>query len=227
MVAEMPPEFLRRLVAIGQSEDFAAMQQLFTDFPEPRVGHLMRQTYQFWYSIVDAISETEAVALAKALAVAERDFPWFGGGSVSGVIWVFRRLQDKTHRQMDDLADWILAHTNNGWAPFGGCNYGARSLAELRELKLQDAAKGSARHQAESDRQAAARTRKSEEATTRLFGAVRRSDAKAICALLARGARTDQTDSSGHSALTLAESLGNQTAVDLLKAHNRDRDASA
>jgi hypothetical protein len=227
MLAEMSSDFLRRLIAVGQSGDFAALQQLFTDFPEPRVGHLMRQAYQFWYAIVDAISETEGIALAKALTVAERGFPWFGGGSVSGVIWVFRRLQDKTHRQMDELADWILAHTTNGWAPFGGCNYGARSLAEFREFEQRDAARRAARQQAEADRYAAALIRKSEEATIRLFGAVRRGDTKAICALLTRGGRIDQADSSGHTALTLAESLGNQTAVDLLKAHHRERHALA
>jgi hypothetical protein len=212
---EMPPDFLRRLIAVGQSEDFAALQKLFTDFPEKRVGHLMRQTYEFWFPIVDAVSATEAVALAKALTVAERDFPWFSGGSVSGVIWVFRRLQHKTHRQMDELADWILAHTTNGYAPFS--NYGARSLAEFREFKQQDEARKAVRRQAVDGQAEVARTR----ATPRLFGAVRRGDAKAICALLALGARVDQVleDSSGHTALTLAESLGDRTAVDLLKAH--------
>ena len=118
MTTEIPPTFLRRLIAIGESPDLSGIRELFVEFPPKSVGHFMRQLPQFWYSIADSLSDAQLEALIRAMTVAERDFPEFGGGSVSGVIWTFRRLEERQGCRHDALADWILAHTANDWAPF-------------------------------------------------------------------------------------------------------------
>ena len=122
----LPPLFLRRLIAIGESQEFSGLRQLFAEFPPEKVGHFMRQSAQFWDSVANSLSDVELEALIRAITVAERDLPLFGGGSVSGVIWMFHRLQQRKQAELDELADWILGHTSNDWAPYGRTNHGAR-----------------------------------------------------------------------------------------------------
>src|SRR5882757_2974594 len=97
MTFEIPTDFLRRLIAIGEARSFSSLPELFSDFPVGCVGHLMRQTPNYWYTLVDSLTEVESEALVRAITIAERDYPEFGGGSVSGVIWAFLRLQQRTH----------------------------------------------------------------------------------------------------------------------------------
>lgn len=219
MTTSIPPQFLRRLIAIGESNDFASLSELFAEFPTDRVGHFMRQHFDFWYSLTDSLSETEHESLIRAITVAERDYPAFGGGSVSGVIWAFLRLQHRTQSSLDALADWILAHTDNRYAPFGTSNLGARSLAEFRAFQQDAAAARVARQRVESVRQAAAATRVADKATHDLFPAIRRKDVKAVQALLLRGARLDVPDATGQTAMAYAQSLGHAAIIKILQAH--------
>ena len=64
------------------------------------------------------------------------------------------------------------------------------------------------RQNAEEERQDAARARKADEASQRLFGAIRRKDAKAIESLLARGADKNAVNEAGKTALEYAQSQG-------------------
>ncbi len=221
MTAEIPAVFLRRLIAIGESQDFPALQQLFAEFPAESMGHFMRQSPEFWHSIADSISNTELEALIRALTVAERDFPAFGGGSVSGVIWTFHRLQQRTKTELDALADWILAHTGNGWAPFGRSNLGARSLAELEALRHRVAARRVANQVEEKERHSLAAKRKAEKATHDMFAAIRRKDMEAIQALLIRGARLDVQNTQGVTALAYAQALGHAKVLELLQNNTK------
>jgi hypothetical protein len=152
MTVEIPIILLRRLIEIGESQDFSGLRQLFAEFQPDSVRHFMRQSPQFWYSIADSLSDAELEALIRAITIAERDFPSFGGGSVSGVIWTFRRLEQRKGCSLDALADWILAHTANGWAPFGSSNGGARSLDELNAYHHHVAERRAARQKAEERR---------------------------------------------------------------------------
>jgi multidrug efflux pump subunit AcrA (membrane-fusion protein) len=54
------------------------------------------------------------------LTIAESHFCWTGG-SVSGVIWLFRELVNRQadKQLLDNLSAWILANTNNPYNPFG------------------------------------------------------------------------------------------------------------
>lgn len=211
----MPTIFLRRLIAIGESQDFSGLRQLFADFPPESVGHFMRESPQFWYSVADSLSDVDLEALICALTVAERDFPSFGGGSVSGVIWTFHRLEQRKHSGIDALADWILARTTNDCVPFGRSNGGARSLAEFSAYRHRVAERRTDRHRAEEKRRATAAQRKAEKATHDIFSAIRRKDTKAVEALLLRGARIDIPDASGVTALAYAQALGHAPILEL------------
>ncbi len=219
MTTRMPTVFLQRLIAIGGSEDFSALTQLFVDFPPRTVGHFMRQRPEFWFQIADSLPDTELEALIRSLTIAERDVPEFAGGSVSGLIWTFRRLRERTGRKYDDLANWILAHTANGWAPYGGSNCGARSLAELADVKNRKCGDRAVRQQAIEEHHVEAAHHKSAKATRDMFAAIRRKDIKAIQALLLRGARIDVPDASGTTALAYAEACGDGPIRDLLLRH--------
>jgi hypothetical protein len=219
MTPEFPSSFLRRLIAIGETNVFSSLPELFREFPPERVGHFMRQRPDFWYSLADSLPEAELEALVRAITIAERDYPEFGGGSVSGVIWAFRRLQYRTHNNLDSLADWILAHTNNPWAPFGSSNYGARSLAEFRAFQQRAATARVERARNESERQSAAAVRIADKATHDIFAAIRRKDIKAVEALLLRGARLNIPDDTGKTAMAYAQSLGHAAIIELLQAH--------
>src|SRR4026207_839892 len=112
---QLPAVFLERLMVIGSSGDFSGLHELFREFPPESVGHYMREPPAFWLAIADALSDADLEALIRSLTIAERDFSGFGGGSVSGVIWSFRRLKERKGGQLDALAEWVLAHTTNGW----------------------------------------------------------------------------------------------------------------
>jgi hypothetical protein len=217
MATEIPTIFLRRLIAIGESQDFSELRQLFAEFPPDSVGHFMRQSPQFWYSIADSLSDLELEALIRALTVAERDFPSFGGGSVSGVIWTFKRLDQRKAGGIDALADWILARTANDYVPFGRSNGGARSLAELDAYRHRVAERRISRQRAEEERHTTAAERKAERATHDIFSAIRRKDTKGVQALLLRGARLDVPDASGVTALAYAQALGHAPILELLQ----------
>jgi hypothetical protein len=211
-LTEIPTIFLRRLIAIGESQDFSELRQLFEEFPLRRVGHFMCQLPEFWASATDSLSDAELEALIRALTVAERDFPSFSGGSVSGVIHTFHRLAERNLCRSDALADWILAHTKNPWAPFGGAM--SRDAWKARRHPAEGRVAG---WQPEKERPTIAAERKAEKATQNIFSAIRRKDTKAVQALLLRGARLDVPDATGMTALAYAQALGHAPILELLQ----------
>ena len=66
------------------------------------------------------LSNDQIALLLKALVFLEKRFKW-SGGSVAGVIWVYRVLEmrnpDRTW--LDHLTAWILENTSNPYNPFG------------------------------------------------------------------------------------------------------------
>ncbi len=219
MTSEIPNTFLRRLIAIGETNTFSSLAELFAESPPDRVGHIMRQSPEYWRAVTRPLSDAELEALIRALTIAERDYPSFGGGSVSGVIWAFHQLQERTQSSLDELADWVLARTNNPYVPFGTSNHSARSLPELRASQQHAAAARVARARAEDERHTAAVARKADRATHDIFAAIRRKDTKVVQALLLRGARLDIPDDSGKTAMAYAQALGHASIIDLLEAH--------
>jgi hypothetical protein len=209
--------FLQRLIAIGAAEDFLELKRLFEEYPPESVGHFMRESKQFWRSAADSLSDFELEALIRAITIAERDFPSFGGGSVSGVIWTFRHLEQRKSCGLNDLADWILAHTSNPYAPFGTSNGGARSLVELDAYHKRVLEGRKESQKAEEDRHTAAAASRAQKATHDMFSAIRRKDTKAVHVLLIRGARVDIADTTGTTAMAYAQTLGHTPILELIQ----------
>lgn len=218
MKPEIPKDFLLRLIAIGKIEDFSLLPGVFAEYPPHSVGHFMRQPPDWWYAVADALAEKELEALIRSMNIAECNYPSFGGGSVTGTIWAFRRLQQRMHSSLDGLADWLLAHTTNPWVPFGSNNHGARSLTELRGQRERAASMRSEKAFKENERQAVDAVRIADKATHNIFAAIRRKDIKAVHALVLRGARLDAVDPTGNTALAYARSLGYPPVIEWLEA---------
>jgi Ankyrin repeats (many copies) len=205
MSREIPQGLVDRLVEIGRSENFRDLENIGDTFPEARHGGFMRLPPDAWNQVADTLSENKLVSLIKALTLLEQH-PNFKAGSVAPVIWLFRRLPNANGRV--ELINWILNYTENDYLPFGSSNHGAKSLDDYHYRCAQIAERSKARHKAEEDRQCEAKVRKANEASQRLFSAIRRKDAKAVEALLARGADCNAVDESGQTALEYASSLG-------------------
>ncbi len=205
MINEIPQSLVDHLVEIGRSENYGELKNIGEAFPEAKQGAFMRLRPDAWNQVADSISENRLVSLIKALTLLEK-YPNFKAGSVAPVIWLFRRLPNADNRV--ELTNWILNHTDNNYLPFGSSNHGAKSLDDYYYRCSQIAERSRARYEAEEERQREAKARKTSEASQRLFGAIRRKDAKAIEALLVRGADYNAIDESGHTALEYATSLG-------------------
>ncbi|SRR6266567_1273762 len=149
MIPGLTNELLERLIRIGRHEVFDELQRLLTDFPEARSGQLMRQPFQEWYEVARRYSRGEVTALIKALTVAERDLPDFCGGSVSPVISLYRYLLDSTRDDFTELRDWVVAHTQNHYLPFGSGRYRPASLTEYHRQVADHEARRRVREQTE------------------------------------------------------------------------------
>lgn len=218
MTTENKTVLLRRLIEIGESQDFSVLQQLFVEVALDGVGHRMRNAPQFDDSVIEPLSDAELEALIRAITIAERDVPLFSGGSASGVISLFRCLAQRKRRRPDDLADWVLANTTNSYAPFGVYNRGgARSIAawdahvQLQAERLLE----KLRHDQELHRLSL--EGKAEKTTKDLFSAIRRKDIKAVQALSLRGAQFNVPGTEGMTALAYARSFGRTPIFELLR----------
>jgi len=208
MVRELPAELVEYLVELGASDRYEECGALYERFPDAQSGAFMRLAPQAWYDTADLLSHGELTVLIRALTVLEQRLPNCRAGSVSPVIWLFRKLSEKLGDDLSELADWILAHTDNPYLPFGSFNYGARSLRELRDRSEAAYQHAKARRSAEEQRQLNAKNRKAAEATHNLFSALRRRDEKAIAALVRRGADIHAMNDEGQSAIEIARSQG-------------------
>lgn len=167
----------------------------------------MRLTPHSWYEVAVSLDDAQLIACIKALTVLER-LPNFGAGSVSPVIWLFRKLSERSHDDLTPVIDWVLSHTDNPYLPFGSHNLGAHSLVELHALSERAAEHAKARHIADENRQREAKAHKVAEATHKLFGALRRHDEKAVIALLSQGADIHALNEQGQTAFEYARPLG-------------------
>ena len=209
MTPELSQNLVQRFIEIGMSGRFEDGENIPSLFPSTRSGSFMRLTPHSWYEVAVSLDDAQLIACIKALTVLER-LPNFGAGSVSPVIWLFRKLSERSHDDLTPVIDWVLSHTDNPYLPFGSHNLGANSLTELHALSARAAEHAKARHTAEENRQSEAKARKVAEATHKLFGALRRHDEKAVIALLSQGADIHALNEQGQSAFEYARPLGIQ-----------------
>lgn len=214
---ELPKPLLDKLIYIGREELFEQVPSIPDVSSRARSGQFMRQRPEFWRDVASQLCDSDLVALIKTLTIAERDLDGYKAGSVAPVIWLFKVLQSRAaFGSLAELEDWILAHTNNDFLPWGASNHGARSLEEYRHLSEEVSRRSAVRRKKEADRQQSAKERKAEAATRNLMNAVRRRDIDAIFALRLKGGDVHQQDDKGVSILQYAEEAGDVTIIEAL-----------
>ncbi len=214
---EIPEMLLFKLIEAGKANDFSQISSLLTIQEQCDFGYIMRLRPESWFSVAENLSKEDVVALIKCLTIAEQVYDDWKAGSVSPVIWLFKNLSSREPEFSNNVADWVLANTENDYLPFGTMNLGAKSLVEFAQFKKLASERKSARHEAEAQRQDSARERKAQEATHALISAVKRSDVQAVKALIAKGADITAKDSEGVSVLEHAQIKGNEKILELLK----------
>jgi hypothetical protein len=125
-------ELVGQIIGIGRSATNDGETEVLRRI-EPLAPYdaINRLHWREWDAITQTLPTDDLIALVKGLTLAELHNRW-AGGSVSSVIWTFRELGRRSAEFNDELADWILARTNNPYVPFGTQNHGAKSLAEYR-----------------------------------------------------------------------------------------------
>lgn len=156
------------------------------------------------------LSSERQLALVKALTRVEVGLG--GLGSVSCVA----KLVDADSKEGRQMLDWVLRHYPNYYYGMG-----ARSIAEYDESIRLRAARRERARKLEQERQAAAQSRKADEATQKLFNAVRRGDLKAVEALLVQRADPNQPTPCGQSLDSYARQEGKQEIAELLEKYIR------
>jgi hypothetical protein len=115
----------------------------------------------------------------------------------------------------DEVLDWILRNT----ASYDYYAHGARSLGEYRDICSHRARRRAEAMRVEMERQAQHKTRIAARATLLLYNAVRRGDAKAVRALLAKGADPNAKAPDGTSLEALAIGKDRRDIADELRIH--------
>lgn len=161
-----------------------------------------------WDQVVAGWDAVHVRELIQGLTYFERMFTR-GFGRVPPVANLFRIYASMVEfEEQDRFADWILRNTVNDHTPYSTSNHGARSLDELHQKEDARFARKLAIASNERARFEDAKTLKAQEASDRLPNALRRKDAKAVAALIAKGADPDVVGASDQSARTIAAELG-------------------
>jgi hypothetical protein len=130
----IPPEVVRALVEAGR----AACQGLGCAVPFlmqiQHQGAVNRKHWESWDAITRAMRTEDVVDLVRGLALAD-SLPGWSGGSVAGVVWVWRELERRDVAELRDLAEWVVKHDPNGYAPFGTMKHRESRLARLAANK--------------------------------------------------------------------------------------------
>ena len=99
-------------------------------------SEINRKRPEFWRSAVQDLTDDDVASVARGLTYVELHLSW-AGGSVSGVIWLFKELVKRVASRdlLDELSFWILLNTKNPYNPFGTqISLGAKNYSEYLEL---------------------------------------------------------------------------------------------
>jgi hypothetical protein len=132
---EIPNHVLNKLIELGElhESDDAERSQLFDQLrPFDQCG---RTHANAWISATETLSVEQLSSLVRGLVLAEESLPGWNGGSVSGIIWVFRDYERRTPANADALADWILQHSTNNYVPYGTARAATQSVAEFKAYR--------------------------------------------------------------------------------------------
>ena len=214
--------FLQELIRMGKEESCADLPLILERFPEYASGNFTRQRPEYWYAVAVPLTVFEIEALIVTLTIADHDLPSFRSGSVSPVIWLYKILIQKTGQPCERLEDWVLAHTNNDYLPWGTSNHGAKSLQEFKEITKRRSDRKNANLKVDEALHVEATIRKGKEASEKLFGAIKRKDYKAIVALRLKGADVNTVGPDGCSALKQVQTIDDQSLLEAMTCQLTD-----
>lgn len=212
---------LRDLAAVGLAEAWHNLETIRPADELERAGSMMRAGFEPWRALGSSWDPDAVVGLIKALTMAEQRLKGWSCGSVSPVRTLYDALPLPSSEKTQ-IADWVLLHTENPWIPF--TNFGARSLADYHVRAATVAAHAEEVRRNERQRQQDAQARRTAKAGRDLPAAVRRGDAKAVIALLAKGADPLAKGSADLTAVQMAEQLGRADILEMLRDELQKRD---
>jgi hypothetical protein len=130
------PNIINKLIVIGRAtQPFTESVNLIIDTLK-KDDYINRLAPPEWHNIVKIFPINELIALVRGLTIVEREHRWTGG-SVGAVIWTFRELEKRDQIIANEVADWVLANSNNPYLPYGSQNFSARSLLEYKAVKAR------------------------------------------------------------------------------------------
>jgi hypothetical protein len=176
--------------------------------------------WQKWDSVIHGWAANDVSDLIKGMTHFEKAFKC-GFGSVPPVAQLFSIYVSMVDAsESHKLAEWILLNTVNDYVPYGTSNHGARSLLALQRINESLKARKQATANDERARFEDAQRNKVQQATERLPKALRRKDASAVAALIAKGADIHAISDAGQSAYEIAKELGVESLliVEITKA---------
>lgn len=113
---------LRDLLTIGTSPEMG-LSELKNTYPElASADRINRLGPDAWRDAIHNLNNDDLIKLIKGLTIAEREFNWTGG-SVAGVIWVFKELQERDPPLAEQVGDWVRQQTRNEYAPSGSARW--------------------------------------------------------------------------------------------------------
>lgn len=110
---------LNFFIAIGNEEQFDSLLPYVRRNNYLKDGSLMRNKPEFWYETSEDLSNMELEGLIKTFTIAEKIIPNWKAGSVSPVIWLFRKLRERINFKDSNLEKWIIDNTDNNYLPYG------------------------------------------------------------------------------------------------------------
>ena len=211
-----PSAIIESLVAAGRVEDYAAVAAIPGAGVHAEVLRFSDSLRRGGLAPIEELSALDRTAFVKALAVFENTVG--GLGSVTALERVLPLIQDEDHA----ILDWILSTTRSYWY----YSNGARSYAELQEIKAAHAERRAQNEKREAERERFSKERKAEQASANLFNAVRRGDTKAVEALLRQGAAPQGLTPDGIPLVRYAEKNRCTAIAQLLRQAKGDASAA-
>jgi len=109
-------EVIDLLIRIGKMENPFSEDAVSLLAPLKKKDEINRLHWSEWDKVTEKMDVQDLVGLTKGLTVIEKHFHW-SGGSVAGVIWVFRALERRDPETAEQVGSWVRAHTENPYAP--------------------------------------------------------------------------------------------------------------
>lgn len=197
-----PAAIIESLVTAGRADDYATVTAIPGAGVHAEVLRFSDSLRRGGLAPIEELSAIDRTAFVKALAVYENTVG--GLGSVTALERVLTLIHDEDHA----ILDWILSTTRSYWY----YSNGARSYAELQEIKAAQAGRRAQNETREAERERFAKERKAEQASANLFNAIRRGDTKAVEALLSKGAAPQGVTPDGIPLVRYAQQ-NNRTAI--------------